>query len=417
MFFALPHVGIQEDGTLGKVRRPGQDAASAACGALVASLGELQTSGLKALQLPDGREALLPGWGCNQVHPQASHTRTGQASAEGSLCIVRACKGQRSGGKPLCPAALVGMICCGCPHLTPLCATEHDPDDVEYSILKKRLAQKLSQEGVSDSDIKSWNLAQLTKVLPPLQAHTGQRHVQACTAASQCSRDNLQAGRSHVCRVPQEAHASLRLQAAERTITRDLERLISKAVDSSKADYAVVTGVQASPLHAEGRRVLCLRHACAAASLARPLTPSSKHMRAEVHARHLPSPVHPGSSQAARDAAGHSCACPATQPREGSADPCNHTAHGQRGPARAGGLHPAGCWIRCRGWREEVLPRHHWSAAGAAGRRAGMQSLDCMRMGCLALGGPQAMALLSLTASAQDMGAGWQRMPYSSRMK
>ncbi len=31
---------------------------------------------------------------------------------------------------------------------------------------------------------------------------------------------------------------------AERTITDDLEYLISKAVDPSKADYAVVTGVQ-----------------------------------------------------------------------------------------------------------------------------------------------------------------------------
>lgn len=33
-------------------------------------------------------------------------------------------------------------------------------------------------------------------------------------------------------------------QVAERAITADLETLISKAVDSSTADYAVVTGVQ-----------------------------------------------------------------------------------------------------------------------------------------------------------------------------
>jgi hypothetical protein len=33
-------------------------------------------------------------------------------------------------------------------------------------------------------------------------------------------------------------------KAAERTISADLEKLISKAVDTSKADYAVVTGVQ-----------------------------------------------------------------------------------------------------------------------------------------------------------------------------
>lgn len=33
-------------------------------------------------------------------------------------------------------------------------------------------------------------------------------------------------------------------KVAERTITTDLEKLIGKAVDTSKADYAVVTGVQ-----------------------------------------------------------------------------------------------------------------------------------------------------------------------------
>ena len=34
------------------------------------------------------------------------------------------------------------------------------------------------------------------------------------------------------------------LQAAERTLTQDLESLISKGVDTGKADYAVITGVQ-----------------------------------------------------------------------------------------------------------------------------------------------------------------------------
>lgn len=40
------------------------------------------------------------------------------------------------------------------------------------------------------------------------------------------------------------------LQAAERTITSDLEYMISKAVDTSKADYAVFTGVQVGALPA-----------------------------------------------------------------------------------------------------------------------------------------------------------------------
>ena len=34
------------------------------------------------------------------------------------------------------------------------------------------------------------------------------------------------------------------VQVAERTITSDLEGLIKAAVDTEKADYAVVTGVQ-----------------------------------------------------------------------------------------------------------------------------------------------------------------------------
>jgi hypothetical protein len=34
------------------------------------------------------------------------------------------------------------------------------------------------------------------------------------------------------------------LQVAERTITSDLEFLISRAVDTEKADYAVITGIQ-----------------------------------------------------------------------------------------------------------------------------------------------------------------------------
>ena len=45
------------------------------------------------------------------------------------------------------------------------------------------------------------------------------------------------------------------MQAAERTITQDLENLIHKAVDSKTADYAVVTGIQARPCLAACRQV------------------------------------------------------------------------------------------------------------------------------------------------------------------
>lgn len=44
----------------------------------------------------------------------------------------------------------------------------------------------------------------------------------------------------------------LALQVAERTISTDLEFLISKAVDINKADYAVITGVQVT-----AQKLLC----------------------------------------------------------------------------------------------------------------------------------------------------------------
>lgn len=43
---------------------------------------------------------------------------------------------------------------------------EHDPDNPEFSILAHRLSSKCIHEGVKDSDLKSWDLADLTKVGP-----------------------------------------------------------------------------------------------------------------------------------------------------------------------------------------------------------------------------------------------------------
>ncbi|GAX83978.1 hypothetical protein CEUSTIGMA_g11403.t1 [Chlamydomonas eustigma] len=68
----------------------------------------------------------------------------------------------------------------------------HDPLEPEYSILKQRLARRLRYEG---ADVSRLDLVSITA-------------------------------------------------AAERTMTDDLEYLIGKAVDTSKADYAVITGVQ-----------------------------------------------------------------------------------------------------------------------------------------------------------------------------
>lgn len=69
----------------------------------------------------------------------------------------------------------------------------HDDEDPEYSILKQRMVNKMKEEGTMVDE--SFNLTDITKI-------------------------------------------------AERTITADLEKLIGKSVDTSKADYAVITGVQ-----------------------------------------------------------------------------------------------------------------------------------------------------------------------------
>ncbi len=68
----------------------------------------------------------------------------------------------------------------------------HDALDPEYAILKQRLARRLKEE---KADVTTLDLVSITAT-------------------------------------------------AERTITSDLEGLISKAVNTSKADYAVITGIQ-----------------------------------------------------------------------------------------------------------------------------------------------------------------------------
>ncbi|KAL4856957.1 hypothetical protein ACK3TF_002657 [Chlorella vulgaris] len=71
----------------------------------------------------------------------------------------------------------------------------HDAVDPEMSILKQRIARRLRHEGHNDDSVKNLTLVDVTKV-------------------------------------------------AERTISDDLEFLISKTVNTDKADYAVITGVQ-----------------------------------------------------------------------------------------------------------------------------------------------------------------------------
>jgi hypothetical protein len=65
----------------------------------------------------------------------------------------------------------------------------HEPLEPEYSILKQRIARRLRHEGHTDQSVRGLSLTQLTQV-------------------------------------------------AERTITDDLEHLISQSVDPAQADYA-----------------------------------------------------------------------------------------------------------------------------------------------------------------------------------
>ncbi|GBF88278.1 hypothetical protein Rsub_00990 [Raphidocelis subcapitata] len=123
VFFASPHCAVDEHGELGAISRPNRPGKSCACGAMAASLAQLQSEGLDS-------NVRVPG--------------------------------------------------------------VHDPLDPEMSILKQRLARRIQAENMEPANM---NLADITSV-------------------------------------------------AERVIADDLEFLISKAVDTSKADYAVVTGVQ-----------------------------------------------------------------------------------------------------------------------------------------------------------------------------
>lgn len=72
---------------------------------------------------------------------------------------------------------------------------QHDPLDPEYSILKQRLARRIRYEGLTPDAVSELDLVGMTHV-------------------------------------------------ADRTITDDLEYLIKHSVDTRRADYAVVTGVQ-----------------------------------------------------------------------------------------------------------------------------------------------------------------------------
>ena len=46
MFFSFPHIGIDSEGVVGHIHRPGRAGTSHACGALIAALAQIQETGL-----------------------------------------------------------------------------------------------------------------------------------------------------------------------------------------------------------------------------------------------------------------------------------------------------------------------------------------------------------------------------------
>lgn len=76
LFVAMPHIGVDGDGALGRVQRPGQDAPTPACGALVALANELRDGPVRMDLDPDDieqsllRRRLQPMLGSVKLDPQ-----------------------------------------------------------------------------------------------------------------------------------------------------------------------------------------------------------------------------------------------------------------------------------------------------------------------------------------------------------
>jgi len=122
----------------------------------------------------------FPHIGVDSTGKVGSISRPGQPGASGACGALIAALGQIKDAGLAASCAEPGV---------------HDARDPEYSILKQRLARRLKYEGTDDGEINEMSLVDMTDV-------------------------------------------------AERTITDDLEFLIKNSVDTEKADYAVVTGVQ-----------------------------------------------------------------------------------------------------------------------------------------------------------------------------
>lgn len=121
----------------------------------------------------------------------------------------------------------------------------HEPLDIEYSILKQRLARRLQYEGESDDAVGGLDLVGITKVgregvswpegrwagdaRAPAGRHAASINAHPPTLSPQTKHTLTHSNFN--------SHAPA-LQLADRTIADDLEYLIRHTVDPRKADYA-----------------------------------------------------------------------------------------------------------------------------------------------------------------------------------
>ena len=140
---------------VGNISRPGRAATSCACGALIKSLGEIKRDGLVcSCKQPGGARAAAAA----------------PALLVPPLRLALVCAGWQPCGTPstfLLPSP--GPVHSPYRLLPPFPATRHavhDPEDIEYSILKQRLARRLEFEGLTDADLERLDLVGLTQVRP-----------------------------------------------------------------------------------------------------------------------------------------------------------------------------------------------------------------------------------------------------------
>ncbi|CAG9460391.1 unnamed protein product [Pedinophyceae sp. YPF-701] len=155
------------------------------------SLGAVPTFGLTGLGAGTGHSPTDPVTGKERYvffsFPHIAIDATGKVGP-----IVRPGRPKVSGA---CGALVAALGHIGASGVEAECKNPgtHDPLDIEYSILKQKMARQLKTEGVTD--VSKMNLVDFTKV-------------------------------------------------CERLVTQELREMIAKGVDSSKADWALITGVQ-----------------------------------------------------------------------------------------------------------------------------------------------------------------------------